>query len=158
VLELTPFRSAVDPAWIDYNGHLNDACYALIFSKALDHMLDFVDLGAANRERTRCTMYTLETHINYLREVQGTDEVVVRTFLLDVDKKRMQVGLQLECDRLDTPAATMDCLLLHVHQGDKPSAAPFPEAAVVRLQALRDAQGDVSAFAPRSRKIELTRR
>lgn len=156
--ELGPYRSAIDPAWIDYNGHLNDACYGLILTKAVDHLLDFVGLDANYRARTLCTMYTLESHINYLNEVKSTDEALVQPFLLDFDKKKVQIGLRMQCTRLTAPAATMDTLLLHVHQGEKPTTAPFPADVVARMAALALAQGDLSDFAPRSRHIELTRR
>jgi len=45
-------ESAVLPEWIDYNGHLRDAYYGLIFSESIDSLMDRVGLDAAYRART----------------------------------------------------------------------------------------------------------
>ena len=37
---LTPWRGTVLPEWTDYNGHLRDAHYLLVFSMATDAMID----------------------------------------------------------------------------------------------------------------------
>ena len=49
---LTIYRDVVRPEWVDYNGHLRDAFYLLIFSFATDALLDRIGLDdAARRER-----------------------------------------------------------------------------------------------------------
>src|SRR5208283_418129 len=58
--ELSAYRAEILPEWIDYNGHLRDAYYVLILSYAVDEVMEGLGLGAAYRERTRCTLYTLE--------------------------------------------------------------------------------------------------
>ena len=63
------------PEWIDYNGHLRDAYYVLVLSYAVDDVMDHLGLDAAYRERTHCTLYTLELHMHYLHEVKSTDEL-----------------------------------------------------------------------------------
>ena len=75
-----PFVSSVmnvEPAWIDYNGHLRDAYYGLVMSYAIDDIMDHLGLDAPYRERTRCTLYTLELHMRYLHEVKSTDDLAV---------------------------------------------------------------------------------
>jgi hypothetical protein len=49
-------------------------------------------------------------------------------------------------------------MLLHVHQGDKPSVASFPDAVSAKLAALKVSPEAREAFGPSSRKIELKRR
>jgi acyl-CoA thioester hydrolase len=61
------YRTAVMPEWIDYNGHLRDAYYSLIVSLACDAFMDRIGLDEAYRARTRCTLYTLEMHMHFLR-------------------------------------------------------------------------------------------
>ena len=39
---LTTYTTQVQPAWVDYNGHLRDAFYLLIFSYATDALMDGV--------------------------------------------------------------------------------------------------------------------
>ncbi len=43
------YATAVLPEWIDYNGHLRDAYYALIVSLATDALMDRIGLDAAYR-------------------------------------------------------------------------------------------------------------
>jgi acyl-CoA thioesterase FadM len=66
------YRTGIVPAWIDYNGHLRDAYYGLIVSYSIDALMDRIGLDEAYRTRTGCTLYTLEMHIHYLREVKST--------------------------------------------------------------------------------------
>jgi hypothetical protein len=49
-------------------------------------------------------------------------------------------------------------MLLHVHQGDKPRAAAFPDEVVTLLEGLKLSPTAHEAFVPSSRKIELKRR
>ncbi len=73
--ELPVYRADIEPAWIDYNGHLRDAYYGLIASYAIDDVMDHLGLDAAYRERTQCTLYTLELHMHYLHEVKSSDDL-----------------------------------------------------------------------------------
>jgi acyl-CoA thioester hydrolase len=158
VTSLPPYRCAIEAGWIDYNGHLRDAYYGVIVSSAIDDAMDHLGLDAAYRQRTRCTLYTLEQHFHFLYEVKASDEITVVTSVLDFDRKRLHVGCRLTCARLAEPAAVSDVMLLHVHQGETPAAAPFPEDVARKLESLKTAAASAEAFAPSSRKIELKRR
>ncbi|HZE04173.1 MAG TPA: 3-hydroxyacyl-CoA dehydrogenase NAD-binding domain-containing protein, partial [Solirubrobacteraceae bacterium] len=63
----------VEPEWIDYNGHLRDAYYVLIASLAVDALMERIGIDARYREESHCTLYTLEMHIHYLREIGAED-------------------------------------------------------------------------------------
>ncbi len=123
---VTVFQTGIAPEWIDYNGHLRDAYYSLIFSLATDALMDRVGLDDAYRTRTRCTLYTLEMHIHFLHEVMKTDVVDVSVRILGTDRKRIHAALDLRCARYPDPVATAELMLLHVHQGDEPKAQTFP--------------------------------
>ncbi len=155
---LPPYRAQLLPEWIDYNGHVRDAYYALVMSNAIDDVMDHLGLDAAYRERTRCTLYTLELHMRFLHEIKSTDDLVVETSILDADRKRIQMGCRFVCSRLNDAAATGEVMLLHVHQGDKPASAPFPLDIDARLQILKLLPDAGAAWGPGSRKIELLRR
>jgi acyl-CoA thioester hydrolase len=155
---LPTHRAKIDPAWIDYNGHLRDAYYGLIVSHAIDDVMDDLGLDAAYRARTACTLYTLEMHLHYLHEVKGSDELEVVTSVLDADQKRMHVGCRFTCARLPGTLATADLMLLHVHQGDTPKSAEFPDAVALRLQELTLSPDAAAAWGPTSRRIEIRRR
>jgi acyl-CoA thioester hydrolase len=158
VTELPIYRATIEPHWIDYNGHLRDAYYGLIASYALDDVMDHLGLDAGYRERTHCTLYTLEVHLHYLHEVKSSDDLGVISSILDFDRKRIQAGCRFICSRVGEPVATAEMMLLHVHQGDKPSVAPFPDEVSAKLEAFKAPPEARAAFGPSSRKIELKRR
>jgi acyl-CoA thioester hydrolase len=157
VTDLPAYRATIEPAWIDYNGHLRDAYYGLVASYAVDEVMDHLGLDAAYRTRTHCTLYTLEEHIHFLHEVKSSDDLQVVSSVFDFDRKRIHIGCRFLCSRIAEPVATADMMLLHVHQGEKPSAASFPDEVSARLAALC-VPGALAAFGPSSRKIELKRR
>lgn len=152
------YRATIEPSWIDYNGHLRDAYYSLIVSYAIDDIMDHVGLGAAYRERTHGTLYTLEMHVHYLHEVKSTDELDVETSVLDADHKRLHLGCRFICPRVSGPAASADVMLLHVHQGEKVTSAAFPEEVDTILRSLKLSADASSSWGPGSRKIEIKRR
>lgn len=151
------YRTAISADWIDYNGHLRDAYYGLIFSEATDSLMDRLGIDAPYRTRTHCTLYTLEMHINYLREVHQSDQVTVGVRLLDSDAKRMLVGMELTTTGGGEPSATAELLLLHVHQGETPATAPFPPDIAQAIERFR-AQWPGPLAGPGSRRMELRRR
>jgi len=158
VSELPVYRAAIQADWIDFNGHLRDAYYALVASFAIDEVMDHLGLDAAYRARTHCTLYTLEVHLHYLHEVKSSDDLGVLTSVLDFDRKRLQVGCRFICSRVDEPVATAEMMLLHVHQGDKPAVASFPDEVSAKLGELKLSAAAREAFGPGSRKIEMKRR
>jgi acyl-CoA thioester hydrolase len=158
VTELPAFRATLKPDWIDYNGHLRDAYYVVAMSLAVDEVMDHLGLDARYRERTRCTLYTLELHIHYLHEIKATDELSVATSVLDYDAKRILAACDFRCPRIDGPAASADLMLMHVHQGEKPAGAPFPAEVAARLESLKASPAEAAARRFFSRKIEIKRR
>ncbi len=156
--QLPIYHAKIDPQWIDYNGHLRDAYYGLVASYAIDDLMDFLGLDAAYRASTHCTLYSLELHLHFLHEVKSTDDLRVESSILDFDRKRIHVGCRFMCSRVSEPVATTDMMLLHVHQGEKPSSAPFPSEVTAKLENLKIPPAAREAFAPSSRKIELQRR
>jgi acyl-CoA thioester hydrolase len=156
--ELPVYRAKIERDWIDYNGHLRDAYYGLAASYAVDDVMDYLGLDAAYRASTHCTLYSLEMHIHFLHEVKESDDLKIITAILDFDRKRIHLGCTFVCSRLGEPAATADMMLLHVHQGEKPATAPFPEQVMAKLKPLKLSPAARDAFGPLSRKIELQRR
>jgi acyl-CoA thioesterase FadM len=155
---LSPYRATIEPGWIDYNGHLRDAYYGVIMSFAIDAVMDEIGLDAAYRRRTGCTLYTLETHLHYLHEVKRTDVLTVATTILDADAKRIHMGLRFSCPRVNEPVAVGDAMLLHVHQGESPASAPFPDDLAQRLRHLTVPPAVAAEWTPASRKIAIKRR
>ena len=64
-----PFVSApmrVEPAWIDYNGHLNMAYYNVLFDRAVDEVYELIGLP----DRMETTRPWRETFEHALKEFQ----------------------------------------------------------------------------------------
>jgi acyl-CoA thioester hydrolase len=157
-MELPVYKATIEPSWIDYNGHLRDAYYGLVASYAVDDVMDHLGLDAAYRERTRCTLFTLEVHLHYLHEVKSSDDLTLESWVLDADRKRILLGCRFVCSRVSEPVATAEMMLLHVHQGEKTSVADFPAPVQAALGALKVDSAKRETFGPSSRKIELKRR
>jgi acyl-CoA thioester hydrolase len=156
--ELPPYRVKIQPEWIDYNGHLRDAYYVVALSSAVDEFMDHLGIDAAYRERTRCTLYTLELHMHFLHEIKASDELSVAISVLDFDRKRIHAACDFFCPRVSGAAATAEVMLLHVRQGDEVASAAFPEDIERRLFELELSPEVLAARALGSRKIELKRR
>lgn len=90
---LTIYRDVVRPEWVDYNGHLRDAFYLLIFSFATDALLDRIGLDDAARKTRRRSVYTLEAHIAYLHEIKEGQRVRVDARVFAFDAKRLHLSL-----------------------------------------------------------------
>lgn len=131
--ELPPHRERVRPEWIDYNGHLSEAYYVLVFGHATDALMDHAGLDAAYRERTGNSLYTVEAHVRYLDEVPGDTELTVVTHVLGVDAKRVRLAHEMTVDgRL---RATEEIMALHV-DGEEGRTTPLPDAVRETLTAL----------------------
>ena len=156
--ELPVYRATIESEWIDYNGHVRDAYYGLAASYAIDDVMDHLGLDAAYRERTQCTLYTLEAHFHYLHEVKFSDDFGIISSIFDFDRKRILVGCRFICSRVAEPVATAEMMLLHVRQGDKPAVASFPDEVSAKLETLKVTSASREAFGLSSRKIEMKRR
>lgn len=152
------YRTQVLPEWIDYNGHVRDAYYGLIVSLATDALMDRLGIDESYRQRTRNTLYTLEMHVHFLHEVLRSDVVDVSVRVLAFDHKRIHAAFDLTCQRIADPAATAEIMLLHVHQGEKPAALPFPPEVAAAVARLAEATATPSPATPGSRRMELRSR
>jgi acyl-CoA thioesterase FadM len=104
------------PEWIDYNGHLMDGYYLVAFTEATEALLVYLGFGPAYRERTGCTIYTVEAHINFLREVPAGAPLLYTTQMLGCDPKRFQVFHHMVHAEDGAVAATNELMFLHVNQ------------------------------------------
>ncbi|MDP3978207.1 MAG: thioesterase family protein [Pseudomonas sp.] len=139
---LTPYRTAIQPEWVDYNGHLRDAFYLLIFSYATDALMDQLGLDEAGRARTGHTLYTLECHLNYLAEVKLGAEIEVRTQLLAHDRKRLHIHHGLYYPNDDQLLAASEQMLMNI-DSRAACSAPFDEQVLAQILALGEAQREL---------------
>ncbi|AZE81002.1 thioesterase family protein [Pseudomonas synxantha] len=151
---LTTYTTQVLADWVDYNGHLRDAFYLLIFSYATDALMDTLGLDSDNREASGHSLFTLELHLNYLHEVKLDAEVEVRTQLIAHDAKRLHLYHSLYRVGEDRELAGNEQMLLHVDLAG-PHAAPFTAATLEKLMAISAAQAELPKPALLGRVIGL---
>ena len=131
----------VPPDWVDYNGHMNEARYLTAFSDATDRVLLWAGMDADCISEGH-SVFTVETHIRHLGEVDIGDSIEVHTRVLDGTGKRLHLWHELR--RGETLAATAEQLLLHVDL--KTRRVGHPRADVgAWLEAAQTAQADLPA-------------
>ncbi|WP_110650484.1 thioesterase family protein [Salinicola peritrichatus] len=128
------FKTRVLDAWVDYNGHMNDAEYARVFSLAVEALMERIGLDEAGRAEHGYTIYTLETHLCYRQEAHRGEALTVNLTLLDSDAKRLHVFFTLRNADGDTLATSEQMLMgIDVASG---RPAPFPEPVATAVESL----------------------
>jgi acyl-CoA thioester hydrolase len=136
-----PFRSSpmrVRDEWIDYNGHMNVAYYVLLFDRCIDEAFMTLGMGHEYVARRNASFFTVEMHINYLRELTVGTRIEATLQLLAYDAKRLRVYMELFSIEEDYLAASADQLFVHVDMASR-RVAPFPEDVVAQVEAMRAA-------------------
>lgn len=153
---LTCYRTTVHPEWVDYNGHMNDAAFAGVFSEATDALIDWLGLGAESRVEHAYTVFTLETHIRYLAQAYEAQPLAVDVRLVDHDAKRLHVLMTLREANDDTALATGELMLMGIDTTvERP--APFPDAVAERVSELHRCYGHDEWPADAGRGIGIRR-
>ncbi|MEY4265554.1 MAG: hypothetical protein RIS90_89 [Pseudomonadota bacterium] len=153
---LSTYRSEVLPEWVDYNGHLRDAYYLLLFSLATDALMDQLGLDEAGRAATGHSLYTLECHLNFVQEVKLGQQVEVCTQILGHDQKRLHLNHSLHLNGEAPLLAASEQLLLNVATALS-RAAPFAEPVQSRVAALARAHQGLPSPQFAGRAIRLAR-
>jgi acyl-CoA thioester hydrolase len=137
---LPSYRETVRAEWVDYNGHMRDAFYMLIFSLAADALIDLIGLPDAVRKARQRSIYTLEAHLDYLQEMKQGAPLRVDMRVLAHDAKRLH--LYLEMFALDStraePVAASEQMLLHVDTSG-PRGVAFDPDVEARVRELAQA-------------------
>jgi len=128
----------VEPAWIDYNGHLNMAYYLVLFDRAVDEAFGGVGLGPDYLRTRGHSYFTAEIHTRYLRELPVEAPVRVTVRLVDHDEKRIHAFFELHHAEEGWLSATCEKLFLHVDMAAK-KVAPFPPDILAGLAAMKAA-------------------
>ena len=150
-------RDVVRPEWVDYNDHFNMGFYVVAFDLATDTWLDHLGLGAAEKQRDGVTTFTLEAHVNYLRELLGGAPLRFTTQLLGFDEKRIHYVHQMFHGDEGYLAATNELMSLHVSTATR-RAAPMAPAVQQRLAGLLEVHRGIAPPDTVGRAIGLARK
>lgn len=132
----TIHRDTVKPEWVDYNGHLRDAFYMLIFSLSTDAFMDRIGLDDAARTARGRSLFTLEAHINYLHEIREGAAVRVEASVLAFDAKRVHLYMEMFEGDGTEPISASEQMLLHVDTTAGAKSAAFDMDIAGRIEAM----------------------
>lgn len=148
------YRERVHAEWTDYNGHMSEAFYVLVFGYATDAFYDLIGLDDEYRRRESRSVYTLESHIFYLQEIGEGQELVVRTQVLGTDAKRIRLFHSMYHGEQGDLIATSELMLLHVDTNG-PRAVPFASGVRARLDTIAGAHAELARPERAGRAINL---
>lgn len=152
-----PFRSSVmtvEPAWIDYNGHLNMAYYHVLFDRGVDEMLLNFGLGLDYLKAHNASYFTAECHVSYKRELPVHAPVYTTLRVVDFDAKRLHYMQELHHAGEEWLSAVGECLVLHVDMGAR-KVTPWPEDIRRRIEAAKAAHDALPPHPLMSRRIAI---
>ena len=134
----TPVVSSVmrvEPAWIDYNGHLNMAYYNVLFDRAVDEVYEVLGLGLSLRRVDTGTQPSPPKCMSATcASCWGCNPVRVTFHLLGFDAKRMHYFEAALSRQEGWLSATSENMALNV---DMASRRPprFPDDVMAHLRA-----------------------
>lgn len=162
----------LDPSWVDYNGHLNQAYYGVLFDRALDHALAPAGLGPDYIRDRNLSFMTVECHTCFVRELIHPAKVRVTSRIVDIDDKRLHIYCELLHagedgagddgaveDRASEGwlAATAEFMFLHIDMQTR-RTAPWPTDVRSKLDAIRAMTADLPVPERAGRRIGIPKR
>ena len=129
---------AIEPQWIDYNGHLNMAYYNVLFDRSVDQFFDRIGIGAGYLKARNGSTMTAECHVRYIREIHLSDPAQVSILVVAADEKRLHVFKELRHATEGWLSATSENMTLHIDMKVR-KVAPFPPDIHARIQAVAKA-------------------
>ena len=148
-------RERVRPEWIDYNGHMNVAWYVAAFDAAGEAFLEQVGLGPSYRRDADASVFSVESHVTYQRELHDGDLLEFRTKLIGFDAKRVHYIQTMYRVADGALSATAEWIILHVDMKSR-RTAPIPETIQTRLRDLQSRQRDLPVPPEAGRAIQAT--
>ncbi|MGJ5722857.1 3-hydroxyacyl-CoA dehydrogenase NAD-binding domain-containing protein [Brevibacterium sp. H602] len=136
---LGTYSTEVVPEWIDYNGHMSEAFYVLVFGFATDQVMDQLGLDAAYRQSAKASLYTVESHIRYLDEAALGDRLTVVPHLVSAGEKKLHLAYEMYVD--DRLVSTEEIMGLHVDQAED-RVVSFPQAVTERIAQIETSSPD----------------
>ena len=121
------YSAVVEPDWVDYNGHMTEWAFLTAFGWASDALFRYVGIDESYRNGGH-SYYTVETHLNHLREASEGETLRVTTQVLGSDAKRLHIFHTMYRDA--EMLCTGEQMLVHVNTAAGRSAAVLPGPAV----------------------------
>ena len=152
------YETSVSSDWVDYNGHMRDAYYGLVFSYAIDALMIDLGMDEAYRTTVKGTLYVVELHQFFLKEVHEAAPLKVAARLLDADQKRLHVRFEMLHGESGDRLAIQETLQMHVVQDGAPKSAAFGDEVQARVDRLLNEHTALPEPDFASRAIEIRRK
>ena len=142
--------------WVDYNGHMSESCYLLVFGDNSDAFFRYIGIDESYRDQGGHSLYTAQTHIHYVKEVAQGESLRLTLQLLDLDPRRIHmVHSMYHADSGDL-LCTGEQMLVHVDMA-KGRASAMPDFLYARLQAILQAHSTLPIPAQVGRPMGIRR-
>ncbi len=143
--------------WVDFNGHMNDAAYAIPFSRSIDALMDQIGLSETDRKATQHTFFTLAMQLRFHHEVKEGEPLAVTGQILEIDAKRLRLYQWLRHGITGTLLATCEQLLASIDQTG-PKISPFLPKTAEALAQLAETHASLPVPADAGQGIALKRK
>lgn len=127
---------SIEPAWVDYNGHLNQVYYSLLFDRVVEPSFVFMGLGYNYIQKHNRSQMMAQSYTCFVRELFQTATVRVRIRILDVDEKRVHLFGEMMHARDGWLAATQEWMFLHLDMSVR-RVSPWPADIRETLERLK---------------------
>ena len=130
--------------WLDYNGHMNVAFYTLAFDKSLDIFLeDILGIGETHAYENNQGPFVVQAHYHYLNEMKLNEKFNVRLFVVDCDKNKMHLCLEIYSLLQEKVISVVEQVLINVNLKLRKSET-YPLWAFERLLKIRNIHRNAS--------------
>jgi acyl-CoA thioester hydrolase len=129
-------ETKVAAEWVDYNGHLSEWAYLLVFGDNADAFFRYFGVDEGYRAAGQ-SLYTAETHLRHLREARLGELLRLTLRVLGTDAKRLHIAHEMT-GATGEVIATAEQMLLHVDMRAG-KVAPFPAQIAARLRGIQQA-------------------
>lgn len=145
----------VPAEWVDYNGHMSESCYLLVFGDQSDAFFRLIGIDEAYRAAGH-SLFTVQTMIFNLAEAHLNDRLNLSLHLLDADEKRLHIFHSMHNARTGDLLATAEQMLVHVDM-DAGRSAPMPADLQERIAAILAAHAGLARPPQAGRSIAIRR-
>ena len=149
-------KTTVAPQWVDYNGHMSESCYLLVFGDNSDAFFRFIGIDE-NYRAAGHSLYTVQTHLHNLHEVAQGEAIRLTLQLLGADEKRVHLFHAMFHGISGELMATGEQMLVHVDMTEG-RAVPMPQDLQQRVLAILAAHSGLPKPAQAGQPIGIRRK
>ncbi len=130
------FSGRVDEAWIDLNHHMNMGYYLVVFDLATAEFYHQLNIGGASHLEHGHTIFSIETRINYRKELRLAEPFTVQSQLLGFDHNKVHyLHTMLKAGSREVVALN-ECMAINVDEKTRQSTN-FNQASTKGLLAAK---------------------